>query len=329
MPFPQVSESPNIGNPIHSKPESATTRTPAQPNNMMNAQQFLDSVAKSGEAVAPDGPDGLDVVESSGDESDASYPGEPMAGGAAVEDVESTDEEEPKESAGSAYEFPKIEVGADGKITINGAATPKTKVKERLLTHEETQTGTRPTWTELKAKLAAANVPGYSKLIEACKKAPAKPKAPATKAKAPTAKSKAPAAKSNDAPATAAIKPKPKQAKPSAGNSPLSARKEPPAPDPAPASTAQPTPDPTPEPTPAPAPKRAISKPAPARRKRANEDAKTDPVPTKVASVASVVQPGGQTTLADMRLAIAAYNDQLVPLGVEFTLTPTERPSIE
>lgn len=276
-------------------------------NNMMNAQEFLASVAKSGEAVAPDGLDGLDVVNSSGDESDASYPGEPMAGGAAVEDVESTDEEEPKESAGSAYESPKIDVSAEGKITINGAATPKTKVKERLLAHEEDQTGTRPTWAELKKKLAAANVRGYTKLIEACKKAPAKSKAPAA----------------------AAIKPKPKQAKPSAGNSPLSARKEPPAPDPAPASTAQPTPDPTPEPTPAPAPKRAISKPAPARRKRANEDAKTDPVPTKVASVASVVQPGGQTTLADMRLAIAAYNDQLGPLGVEFTLTPTERPSIE
>tara|TARA_B110000483_G_scaffold67177_1_gene84023 strand:- start:9955 stop:10773 length:819 start_codon:yes stop_codon:yes gene_type:complete len=272
----------------------------------MNAQQFLDSVAQSGQAVAPDGPDGLDVVESSGDESDAPYPPGPRS--AALGDVESTDEEEPTESAGSAYEFPKIDVSAEGKITINGAPTPKTKVKERLLTHEGDQTGTRPTWAELKAKLAAAKVPGYSKLIEACKKAPAKPKAPAT----------------------AAIKPKPKQAKPSAGNSALSARKEPtPAPDPAPAPTAQPTPDPTPEPTPAPAPKRTISKPAPARRKRANEDAETDPVPTKVASVASVVQPGGQTTLADMRLAIAAYNDQLGPLGVEFTLTPTERPSIE
>jgi len=311
VPFPQVSESPNIGNPIHSKPESATTRTPAQPNNTMNAEEFLASVAQSGKAVARDVPDGLDVVNSSGDESDASYPGEPEPRGAAVgdavEDAESTDEEESKESAGSAYEFPKIDVSADGKITINGAATPKTKVKERLLVHEETQTGTRLTWAELKKKLAAANLRGYTKLIEACKKAPAKPKAPAA----------------------AAIKPKPKQAKPSAGNSALSARKEPPAPDPAPAPTAQPTPDPTPEPTPAPAPKRTISKPAPARRKRANEDAETDPVPTKVASVASVVQPGGQTTLADMRLAIAAYNDQLGPLGVEFTLTPTERPSIE
>lgn len=288
----------------------------------VSAKDFLASVVQSGEAVSPDVPDGLNVVDSSGDESDASYPGdEPEPRGAAVEDADSTDEGEPNESAGRAYEFPKIDVSAEGKILINETSAPKSKVKELLLKHEEDQIGTRPTWAELKKKLSAAKVPGYDRLIEACKKAPAKPKQPA-------AKPKAPAAKPNDAPATAASKTKPKQTKPSAASSPLSSGKAPPTPAPAPAPTAQPTPDPTPEPAPAPvrAPKRPISKPAPARRKRGNEDVEADPVPTKVASV---VQPGGQTTLADMRLAIAAYNDQLGPLGVEFTLTPTERPSIE
>lgn len=291
----------------------------------MDPQAFLEQVAND---------DGLNVVDSSDAESTASNAGgEHITGNMSDADGNTSDEGEEDDQPGPAYEPAKIEV-KEGKIFINGKKTPKSGVKKALMDHEGSQAGGAENWPALKKKYDAIKVAGFSDLVEAVRKAPAKPRAspnlkaassaPKTKKAAGSGPESAPSAKSPGSKRRAA----PANPDPEPAPEPVPESAPEPVPEAAPEPVPEPAPEPTPEPTPAPAPEPVVKR---TNLKLARGKRKADPEPEPaIVKVPTVAAPGGQTTLADMRAAIDAWNGQLASLGVEFTLTSTTaQPPIE